>query len=139
MQPFFGSVPPHADWQKRPPLPAHWAELVDVLSAQNPASTAGPALDALRAGAGIVVTGQQVGFFGGPLFTPFKAATALARARQATASGSIRMWPCSGWPPKTTILRRSITLRFPSRRELKKLVYGNAPATPVAGGPRGSG
>jgi len=37
----------------------------------------------------MVVTGQQVGLFRRSLFTPFKVATALARARQATAAG----WP----------------------------------------------
>jgi bacillithiol biosynthesis cysteine-adding enzyme BshC len=130
VQPFFGSVPPHADWQKRLPLPAHWAELVDVLSAQNSASTAESALDALRAGAGIVVTGQQVGLFGGPLFTPLKAATALARTRQATASGNPHVavfWLATEDHDFAEVNH----VTFPSRRELKKLVYANGPATPV--------
>jgi bacillithiol synthase len=130
VKPFFGSVPPHPGWQARPALPGHWAELVDVLAAQNGAPTAGGALAALRAGAGIVVTGQQVGLFGGPLFTPLKAATALARARQATAGGQAHaavFWLATEDHDFAEINH----VTFPSRRELKRLVYDKAPAAPV--------
>ena len=72
---------------ERPPLPAHWPELVELVAAQNPQPASAPALDALRSGAGTVVTGQQVGLFGGTLLTALKAATAVARARRASAAG----------------------------------------------------
>ncbi len=82
----------------------------------------------------MVVTGQQVGLFGGPLFTPFKAATALARAREATAAG--RPHVAIFWLATEDHDFAEINhVVFPARRELRKLTYAAAPeaARPVGG------
>ncbi len=113
-------------WQSRPKVPAHWPELVDILAAQNPSAAAAASLESLRLGAGTVVTGQQVGLFGGPLFTPFKAATAIARARQATSAGTPHaaiFWLASEDHDFAEINHVS----FPARREIRKLVYSSQP------------
>ena len=65
--------------------------LVTALEAQNHGYGAGGAtvanLQKLRAGARAVVTGQQVGLFGGPALTLLKAATAIRKAQVASEAG----------------------------------------------------
>ena len=126
---FYASLPSDPGWQTRPPLPAHWPELVQLLVEQNPSPSAAAALRALGTGAGAVVTGQQVGLFGGPLFTPFKAATTVARARQATTAGhphAAIFWLATEDHDFAEINH----VAFPARRELRKLVYSSTPASP---------
>ncbi len=128
----------------RPALPAHRPELVSLLAEQNtsPSKTAGngaaaEAIAALRGGAGVVVTGQQVGLFGGPLFTPFKAATAVARARQATSCGSPHVavfWLATEDHDFAEIDH----VVFPARRELRKLSYSPGAETSEAARPVGA-
>jgi bacillithiol biosynthesis cysteine-adding enzyme BshC len=73
------------------------AALADALRAQSVEFGAGAAalgnIGKLRAGARAVVTGQQVGLFGGPLLTLLKAATAVARAKEATAATGVEHVP----------------------------------------------
>jgi bacillithiol biosynthesis cysteine-adding enzyme BshC len=63
----------------------------NTLENQNRRFGAGPKtfanIERLRRGALTAVTGQQVGLFGGPLFSIFKALTAVKLAEQATAAG----------------------------------------------------
>jgi bacillithiol synthase len=65
--------------------------VADVLQRQNRAWGASNAvlrnIQRLREGAHVVVTGQQVGLFGGPLLAFLKVASALALANQLEASG----------------------------------------------------
>jgi bacillithiol biosynthesis cysteine-adding enzyme BshC len=127
---FYPSLPREMGWQERCPLPDHWNEVVEVLSEQNPSASAGAALEALKAGAGTVLTGQQVGLLGGVLYTAFKAATVLARARTATASGKPHVavfWLATEDHDFAEVNH----VTFPSRKQLRKLVYGKTPAAPV--------
>jgi bacillithiol synthase len=63
----------------------------EILERQNRAWGASPKalanIERFRRGALAAVTGQQVGLFGGPLFSIFKALTAVKLAEQATAAG----------------------------------------------------
>ena len=137
VRPFYASLPPESGWSAAAdgrPVPAHWPELVQLLAEQNPPSTARggaaeAALAALSQGAGAVVTGQQVGLFGGPLFTPFKAATAVARAHQATAAGhphAAVFWLATEDHDFAEINH----VTFPDGDVSRKLIYSAAPDVP---------
>lgn len=130
---FYGANPAGTWWRSRPQVASHRDELVSILAQQNPSPSAAGALQALREGAGAVLTGQQVGLFGGPLFTPFKAATAIARARQATQAGDPHaaiFWLASEDHDFDEV--KSVT--FPARRELRTLTYASkAPAAVPVG------
>jgi bacillithiol biosynthesis cysteine-adding enzyme BshC len=67
------------------------ARVADALEKQNRAWGASDAtlrnIQRLRDGAYAVVTGQQVGLFGGPLMSLFKAASVLALAKQVEQAG----------------------------------------------------
>ena len=93
MTPFYSGSAYSAEWMTAPPvLPAaHRSTLCDLLEQQSRSFGAGDAvfenIARLRAGAGAVVTGQQVTLFGGPLFTILKAATAIRKAKDASIAG----------------------------------------------------
>jgi bacillithiol biosynthesis cysteine-adding enzyme BshC len=127
--------------RERPPLPAHWPELVRLLAAQNPpqnppqnpSGSAAGALRALEQGAGAILTGQQVGLFGGPLFSAFKAATAIARARKSSAAGHPHVavfWLASEDHDFAEINQ----VTFPAGRELATLAYATAPEAALPAG-----
>ncbi len=87
--PFFPATPWSQGWKSSVPAqePALRAAVAERLREQNLLWGAGEKtlanIERLRNGAGAVVTGQQVALFGGPLFTLFKAATVIQRARQS--------------------------------------------------------
>jgi bacillithiol biosynthesis cysteine-adding enzyme BshC len=70
---------------------ARRSKVSEILELQNRAWGASAKtlanIDRFRRGALAAVTGQQVGLFGGPLFSIFKALTAVKLAEQATATG----------------------------------------------------
>jgi bacillithiol synthase len=65
--------------------------VADILERQNKSWNASPKtlanIGRLRKGAAALVTGQQVGLFGGPMFDIYKALTAVKLANEATTAG----------------------------------------------------
>ena len=93
LAPFFSTTAAGTSWmsQGRELSVEHRTRLADLLAEQNAAFGGGDVtarnIERLRNGASVVVSGQQVALFGGPLYTFLKAATAIARAREATEAG----------------------------------------------------
>jgi bacillithiol biosynthesis cysteine-adding enzyme BshC len=87
---WYPTHPGSMGWAKHGPElnQAHRTTLRDLLLRQADGFDAGGAvlanIERLRHGAAAVVTGQQVGLFGGPLLTLLKAATAIRKAEEAT-------------------------------------------------------
>ncbi len=91
-------------------------------------------MDLLRNGAGAVVTGQQVGLFGGPLLTLLKAATAIRLARDASASGSPHV-PIFWMATEDHDFAEINHVTLPGRRELRTITLQGHPVadSPVGG------
>jgi bacillithiol synthase len=103
---YLSYTPSIRDFYPRSPIFSEWAKdesqrivydaarrgkVSDILERQNRAWGASPKtlanIERLKRGSLAAVTGQQVGLFGGPLFSIFKALTAVKLAEQATATG----------------------------------------------------
>jgi bacillithiol biosynthesis cysteine-adding enzyme BshC len=96
VQPFYPHSPHFGEWVKTEALavqydPSRRERVSAILERQNKSWGASPQtlanLGRLRGGAYAVVTGQQVGLFGGPMFAIYKAMTAVKLAEEATAAG----------------------------------------------------
>ena len=96
IQPFYPKSPHFQEWMKEESGQISYdssrrERVSAILERQNKSWNASPQtlanLDRLRKGAAAVVTGQQVGLFGGPMFAIYKALTAVKLAEEATAAG----------------------------------------------------
>ncbi len=96
VQPFYPHSPHFSEWSKEKASalqydPSRRERVSTTLERQNRSWDASPQtlanLSRLRRGAAAIVTGQQVGLFGGPMFSIYKALTAMKLAEEATAAG----------------------------------------------------
>jgi bacillithiol biosynthesis cysteine-adding enzyme BshC len=96
VHPFYPHSPRFGDWFKEEAAslsydPERRAKVSDILERQNEAWNASAKtlenIERLRNGAAAVVSGQQVGLFGGSSFSIFKALTAAKLAAQASQAG----------------------------------------------------
>jgi bacillithiol biosynthesis cysteine-adding enzyme BshC len=145
LTPFYSTAATGKSWMRegRKLSAEHRTRLADLLAGQNAAFGGGKLtaenIERLRNGGSAVVTGQQVALFGGPLYTLLKAATAIARAREATDAGFDTVpvfWLASEDHDFAEIAR----VDLPARDGLKAVTIGPAPEIPlpVGGIPAGS-
>jgi bacillithiol synthase len=96
IRPFYSRSPHFAEWVKDETSAIRYdsarrERMAGILERQNKAWGASPKtlenIARLRKGASAVVTGQQVGLFGGPLFSLFKALTTVKLANEASSAG----------------------------------------------------
>src|ERR1700730_9621646 len=97
IQPFYSRSPYFSEWLKDETSAVRYdaagrERAATILERQNRLWGASPKtlenIARLRGGACAVVTGQQVGLFGGPLFSIFKALSTVKLASEATNAGS---------------------------------------------------
>lgn len=96
IRPFYPLSPIFSEWMKTESAKISYdssrrREVAGILERQNQSWNASDKtlanIDRLRKGAFAVVTGQQVGLFGGPMFAIYKALTAVKFADEASAAG----------------------------------------------------
>jgi bacillithiol synthase len=96
IRPFYSRSPHFSEWLKDETSAVRYdsarrIRVADILERQNRAWDASPKtlenIARLRDGAFALVTGQQVGLFGGPLFSIFKALSTVKLAQEAREAG----------------------------------------------------
>lgn len=96
IRPFYPRSPLFHEWMKEEAAAISYdgtrrARVAAILERQNSSWNASPKtlanIDRFRQGAAAVVTGQQVGLFGGPTFAIYKALTAVKVAEEASSAG----------------------------------------------------
>ena len=96
VRPFYPHSPYFTEWVKAEVStlqydPSRRERVSAILEHQNKSWDASPQtfanINRLRSGAAAIVTGQQVGLFGGPMFAIYKALTAVKLAEQTAAAG----------------------------------------------------
>jgi bacillithiol biosynthesis cysteine-adding enzyme BshC len=136
LAPFFSTTAAGKSWmsQGRQLSAEHRRRLGELLAEQNAAFGGGDVtarnIDRLRNGASAVVSGQQVALFGGPLYTFLKAATVIARAREATDAGFDTV-PVFWLASEDHDFAEIAQVNLPVRDGLKTVTIGPAPHPPV--------
>lgn len=141
---WYGAEPIGSNWMGREVAVPHADVLADALHRQSLDFGAGDSalqnIELLRKGARAVVTGQQVGLFGGPLLTLLKAATAVARAKEAAAATGIPHVPIFWLATEDHDLAEVDQVSLLSKHAVQVLRLGlHDAAHPVGGIPIGSG
>ncbi len=136
LAPFFSTTAAGTSWmsQGRELSVEHRTRLADLLAEQNAAFGGGDVtarnIERLRNGASVVVSGQQVALFGGPLYTFLKAATAIARAREATEAGFDTV-PVFWLASEDHDFAEVAQVNLPAPDGLRTVTLGAAPEVPV--------
>jgi len=145
---WYGSAPLGGEWMGAGsllPVAMDRDALADALEAECREYGAGAKalanVERLRGGARAVVTGQQVGLLGGPLLTLLKAATAVARAEEATKATGVEHVPVFWLATEDHDLAEVDQMKLPTKTEIETLTLGLkvAAAVPVGGVRLGSG
>jgi bacillithiol biosynthesis cysteine-adding enzyme BshC len=142
---WYGANPFSSEWMSNAAPERDQTALAEALRTQNIGFGAGPLalanIEKLRTGARAVVTGQQVGLFGGPLLTLHKAATAIARAAEATALTGIEHVPVFWLATEDHDLKEVDTVSLLSKTSIEEITAGlkTALAVPVGGVSLGDG
>jgi bacillithiol synthase len=136
---WFGAEPFAGKWVGKASAgtdPRALADLLEEQAVEFGASDAAKAnIAKLRAGARAVVTGQQVVLFGGPLLTILKAATAVARAKEATKASGVEHVPVFWLATEDHDLEEVDQVSFLTKSSVETLRLGLkvAHAVPVGG------
>ena len=143
---WYPADPFRLDWARSAPTleASHRDRLADALLAQAPNFAAGPAalanIERLRTGAAAIVTGQQVGLFGGPLLTLLKAATAIRKAQDATRLSGRAHVPVFWLASEDHDVAEADQVHLPSKDEVETAslyLAGHAAGTPAGSLPPG--